>query len=413
MAITTKFDRVQNNFQIDSQLPDTSYTDIDTAVLVDGVLKIELDSGSGYTTLYENTNYSQPNYTVDVNLPGSANVTNNVLPVNLFKNADGTIMTGKYKFTYSEQFTNNSAGQDVLVTVSEFDYDGQVNVAMCLESLVSCTAPSITVKDTVTNYDVNNVTPTHVTDALTLVYPSSSNQVTIVDSSDPLEIVTGNVWTGGYSSVGTRILEYDFTDYIEKLTITAEHPFIVECDQFCDIYSCIKAFKTELDKLTVGSQKWQSMQATYEEIMSLAENIDVANACQQFDDIPPLIDQIKNLLNASDCTSGCDGCTGTDGDSKQVFGYGVWSAAGPLKTTDNGATTVNQTVEIQFLTGLTLTDTGNGVVQLVTDVQLAGGTTANRPSANLKKYTQYYDEDISKLVIWDGTNWVDSSGVIS
>lgn len=41
-----------------------------------------------------------------------------------------------------------------------------------------------------------------------------------------------------------------------------------------------------------------------------------------------------------------------------------------------------------------------------------GGTTANRP-ASPRLYQMYYDTTISKLILWDGTNWVDSMGTIS
>lgn len=46
------------------------------------------------------------------------------------------------------------------------------------------------------------------------------------------------------------------------------------------------------------------------------------------------------------------------------------------------------------------------------DIASAGGATASRP-ASPRLYQQYYDTTISKLVLWDGTNWVDTMGVVS
>lgn len=46
------------------------------------------------------------------------------------------------------------------------------------------------------------------------------------------------------------------------------------------------------------------------------------------------------------------------------------------------------------------------------DIASSGGVTGSRPAAP-RTYQQYYDTTISNLVLWDGSNWVDTEGNIS
>lgn len=66
---------------------------------------------------------------------------------------------------------------------------------------------------------------------------------------------------------------------------------------------------------------------------------------------------------------------------------------------------------------LTMRDSYRTMAQAVNesydgDIASAGGTTANRP-ASPRLYQQYYDTTIDELILWDGSNWVDTTGGIS
>jgi hypothetical protein len=372
MAVNIIFDRSVGSFEVKSEnlYPDINPIPVPDPQIVPGVIKLEIDTGdgTGFNIVYQNISYIAPNYTVEVNdiVDPLLNVTTNTLQVLLPKDSFGNAILGNYKFTYSEQYEDAQLDLQVLETIEEFEYTNPVDVSMCITSQLSCSAPLILVKDTGT-YTYNSVDPLFEEQVLTLIYPISSGQANLVITELPLAILTNNVWTKGYNSIGSLTLLYTYTGYQERVKLAADQSFEVECTSMCDLYSCIKSLKAEVDCQVKGSIAWNKLQAIYEQAMAMAEQIDIATACGHYDDIPPLVNQISNLINAADCNSSCKGCTGSDGLSTQVFGYGNQSGGGSLKTT-NGIIEILQTTEIEFGEGLIFTDLGDGKALVIAEV---------------------------------------------
>lgn len=294
----------------------TPFDNIDQGLPSVGVMKAEVDSGTGFVIFYNNTDFNAPNYSVD---PAN-NDTVNPDPVNLPMDSSGNIVIGNYRFTFQEQYTDTPGGNPIVVeTMQLFTYNGQVNVDMCLQTSVNCFTPEIIGYDK-TQYDVNNTSPSVSNSLMTLHYPPTSGVADLETFPYPLYLATKNVWTQGYTLEGSLDLSYNFDGYTETLTVTASHAFEVICSTLCDLYPCIESLRQEMNaQKGLNDFEYQKLLGIYNEAMSLSTQVTVAQSCGHTEDISSLLAQIRNLINDSDCNSSC-GQICSDDISKKIVG---------------------------------------------------------------------------------------------
>jgi hypothetical protein len=193
---------------------------------------------------------------------------------------------------------------------------------MCLKLNNSCVTPQISVYDDA-NYVVNNIEPTYSSQSITLEYPNTSNQANISSTDTPLKLTTNNVWTLGYQANGEATLEYDFTDYKETVYVASEIGFGIDCSTLCSVYPCIVSLKAEMDAVEgINDNKYSKLFAAYGKAMILAEQIDIASSCGKYDDIPALLEEIKDVINASDCSVTCTATCNSSTVSEKIYGLG-------------------------------------------------------------------------------------------
>ncbi len=364
MAKTIIFDRVAGNFIITSQTDYSVLSGINLSVPIDGGVEIYLD-GVEY---YNNSSISSVDYTV-ASTPN--NVTTMVATIPLPKDADGNIVVGEYEISTYDRYTLNAGGTAIYSgDENTFTHSGQVNKAACVNSNYSCVAPSITVYDT-TDYDVGIVSPTVESAELVLTYPETSEIAPITATTLPLQIDTATVYTKDYRINEDITLLYDFTDYQERINVLAEGGFSVKCDTLCSVSKCINSFKEEMDAAEgYNDVKYQKMLADYNHIMSISTQVMIENACDGRDNIPALLNEITDIINASSCKTNCSGSCVISGVSERVYGLGNAISGDSLLNTNNGIVFSPQTAEIVFEPdGLNFTSDGTGKVTVESQVK--------------------------------------------
>lgn len=359
------FDTANSKFILVSNTDYSLIADVDLTTPVLGGIKLEVDTGSGYVTLYDNSALASTNYTVDANAsPTNSTVQNVQVPIPL---SDSKVLIGAYKLTTYELVTL-SASTTTISVVTSFDYTEQVDVNICLSHTISCVAPLISFVDN-GNYTFNGTEPTVSTGSLTLTYPTSANQTPLVDSTLPLSLSTDNVWTGSSSALASIFLVYDFDFYTETLELTAEDSVDVVCDSLCSVYNCVKKTREAINaNKGVNTTKYNSLLASYTEAMSVAEQIDMAVNCGDLDSIEGLVSQIKSILNC-DCSSTVSDCSSST-TSQQVLGIGnIISSGGTDLTVTDGVTDILAVDKITVGDGLLLTNptTTEAKIELQTD----------------------------------------------
>ena len=367
------FDTVNSKFIIESNTNYSGVTNVSYANVTGGV-KVELDTGGGFVTLYDNTSLTVTNYEVEISAFGSnASIQSIQVPIPL---TNGKVTIGSYKITTTESVPITPSGATILTVVTSFDYTTQVAVNICLNHTINCVAPLVSVVDNGT-YTFNGTEPTTNTGSLTLTYPASANQTPLVDTTLPLSLTTDNVWTGSSTALATRALTYDFEFYSEYLELAAEDYLDVVCDTLCSVYACVKSTREAIKASKgVNTTKYNSLLTSYNEAMSVAEQIDMAVNCGDLSSIDGLVAEIKSILNC-DCASTVVDCSSST-ISQQVLGIGnVISGSGTSLTITDGVTDITSVSSLTIGEGLTLTNPATGEANVIAEVTQAELDIAN------------------------------------
>ena len=363
------FDIANEKFKVTSHTDYSLIANIDYATDVRGGIKVELDTGSGFVTIYDNSALSVDNYTVDIDAVND-NVTTQDVQVAL-PLSNGLVTVGTYKVTTTELITLDTPAVISVDTVTTFDYTTQVDVNICLSHTINCVAPLVSVVDKGI-YTFNGTEPTTNTGSLTLTYPASANQTPLVDITIPLSLTTDNVWTGSSTALATRALTYDFEFYSEYLELAAEDYLDVVCDTLCSVYACVKSTREAIKaNKGVNTTKYNSLLTSYNEAMSVAEQIDMAVNCGDLSSIDGLVAEIKSILNC-DCASTIVDCSSST-ISQQVLGIGniISGGSGTSLTVTDGVTSISDVSSLTIGDGLTLTNPATGEANVVADVTQA------------------------------------------
>ena len=390
MAISNKvtFDKLLTGylFEVNSA---TDYAGLGLAdsESVNGLMKLSLNVGSGYVVLSDNTTVATPNYVV-ARAVTTTGATTNPLQIPIPTDSSGKVLIGTYKFEFTEYGATTNPTVSILTSTTEIIYQVEVDSVICLSTSVSVVAPSIQLSDS-TNYAFNSIIPTVTLSTTTLNYPTTASQVDLITTSYPLALLTDNVWTGAYNAVGVLNLTYDFTAYLEKLYLSAELGFGIDNTSLCSLLPCITSLKSAMDgykgKNTV---KYDTLYASWIEAMAIAEQIDINVSCSEYDNVPSLIEDLKSVINDSDCSVNCSSCaSGSSTMSQKVYGLGT-SSSGTSVTVTNGIVNVSPTSKITVGNGLILTEPSTGDAHInaeVTAADLAALSASLPPSNNYSK----------------------------
>ena len=318
MALNTRvvIDRVSNVYEILDN--GSSFITADASQTIQGIVKIEIDTGSGYTTAYDNTDYTNPNFSFPVSGAGVVGALSNDILKSLITDVNGVTIKGTYKFTLTARYLN-SAVFDFDTQEIVFNLVNDVNVNSNLTYSVNTLIPQINLSDTQT-FVVNGVTPTFETSTLTLNYPETSGVPPLTVSTVPFTLSTNNVWTKGYSAVETVIALYDFTTYLERIKVLTEESFEVINTTLCQLYDCISTLKDSVDhNKKYNTSKYQTLLGQYIEAMAIATQVQIAMNCGETSDVTSLLEDIASIINASDCSATC-GAIADDSPSVIVKG---------------------------------------------------------------------------------------------
>ena len=358
LAIKPIFNRTTNLFELKNSTDYTNGLDfplLDPSLPVKGGLKVYFDGN----LVFQNDDYVNPPFqtTFTGNNPALP-VFVVLVDVPIVVDCDDNPIAGEYEFVITEQYTDtNVALQVVNYAELKFDYTPVIFPEENLTSSVSCLIPFIQVDDE-TDYTIDTVIPVISSPSLTLSYPPTADpsQPDLIVTNTPLSINTDNVWTTVfgefYEPIYTLTAQYDYIDYFEKNVFNGTTSFAVSCDDLCVLLPCINELKAQVDAAECKSNRlYRDLQAKYEQVMALAEHVDIILACDDNEDISALITEIRAILDCDDLA-----------DSKKVLGEGG-SIISNLNVTDTFIT-VNGVEDIVIGDNLTLTQTASNTILL-------------------------------------------------
>lgn len=259
----------------------------------------------------------------------------NVLPIDLPLNSDGTIVKGTYTISYQSFILG--VGQLLITKTYNFQYDSP---KIAISQVVNCLAPLFTTSD-ITNYIVNTVMPT-ISRVHTLNYPYNTSNLPVAPP------VTGGITFSApfYSGTQTTDIEstltYVFPDgLIVSDYITGRKEILVDCSFVCKIYCCLRALLTRKEAARgVNQTAFDECSKKLGEITDLLTMIELAQSCGKSQDINSYTATIQWI---ADCT---EDCTCSDGEPKLVTGLGGGGVSGavsiigisPISAVYNGVT---------------------------------------------------------------------------
>lgn len=296
-------------------------TDVTDFTFIKAALKIEYISNGSYVTYYNNI----ANILTDPDISGaSAGQANEDLTrartqstaIQLPTDANGNIISGKYRFTYTVLDTNTSDDVTSLVSV-DATFTTPTGV---LDSTVSLnpTAPSIVVTDD-TNYVVQNITPTG-TPTLKLYYPADSGASATSVTASSLTVTT--FYTGEQVATLSAVKTWDYTTkivtdetnnftdgnftYFIEDTVTAREEIDVELNtDICSLYCCLASFADRLVAAKSRPSKYAELRDIAGQVAFFYNSISAAYQCSKASsaNINTWVNEIKSLV---DCGDDCD-----------------------------------------------------------------------------------------------------------
>lgn len=386
----------------------TTIPTADPSQTVTGLAKIEIDTGTGYYTAYDNTDVLNPNFTYTVDAFGVLSSISNDILKSLITDVNGVTIKGTYKFTLTVNYLNSTLPDSETQEIV-FNLVNDVNVNSNLTYNINTLTPQISLSDTQT-FVVNGVTPTFETSTLTLNYPDTSGVPPLTVTAVPFTLTTNNVWTKGYSAVETVIALYDFTTYLERVKVLTEESFEVINNTLCQLYDCIKTLKDSVDyNKKYNTTKYQALLGSYVEAMAIATQIQIALSCGETDGVSALIDQVANIINSSDCSATCGA---VDDDSASTIIKGSYNNPLALEYAYIGVGAPIPTNSAEVL-ALTPTVINNGVIFLETGAVETLFKVCLPPTKTITSVidTTDYDVNITSQYVNQGTVSVVIDGV--
>ena len=304
---------------------------------VTGVLKVV--SPDGLTSYNNLGNHGAPDIDPDVSLINTITIT---LPLD----GNGNPQQGDHVITYEVQDTSGAPFEITNVKTLDLQY---VSPVVDLDMIVNCSTPLLTSTDN-TPYTVSGVDPVIVRDHQ-ILYPASTGTAPVVGTSKVLSTAVFFTIANQdlqHSSSLVSTLTYTFaSDFIVTDSISGNGFIDVNCDaQLCDIYCCLRAqYDRYLDSLLTNTTQAEREFRTWDEMVGIAHQIDIAQECGKGDDVSALV---SRLLKLGNCEPGC-GCD--DGEPQLVVGLGGGTG---VVVVDSGGTPV---IVVPVINGNTTTYT--------------------------------------------------------
>jgi hypothetical protein len=268
--------------------------------VANGVLTITGPDGS---TIYNNTNFNDPDIDCDVSLTNSA--------IQLPLMGDGSVMQGSYTVTYTVRIAGASIASAYEVSDSKtysLNYLSGVNVSLSLT--MNCNKPLLTSTDT-TDYTYLGVTPT-ITRDHRIQYPQVANTAEI-QGGNATTVTTSTVYVVKntpltYTSTVSSTLIYSMGGgvYIKNLVSGATAAQIACDPNLCDIYCGLHAAWDRYINYK-GTQRGADELNKIVKMTSVAQLAAQAIECGKSDDVPAYLAEIKAIGGFDDdCGCGCD-----------------------------------------------------------------------------------------------------------
>lgn len=315
MALTIKktFDKVNVKFSFEDNTDYSSgFTDIDTAVPVSVIFRVEVNTAVQYENAgWDSDSFASPDLSVDISsTPTNVTTQNTSIPLPI--NNLGEVPLGDYIVKAKALWTNTAGGTSVDgVQEDTFTYTFE-DPKVALTASVDCGQPLLTLKDE-TELTVDNVSPTTTTRSLKVTFPPDVSTAAQVTTSDAL--LLSDFYTGTNIGTVSTTLIYDLTGYSVQTLIEGKKDILVDCDKgLCDISCCLD---TLWDKWRYAKNlgRKQDLLDDLVKATTTASLMEIAGQCQTSADISKYASYIKELTN-------CNGNCGCDsGASKLVSGY--------------------------------------------------------------------------------------------
>ncbi len=306
---------------------------------VNGCFKIISPSG---ITIYENTDFSDPNCDIKVSA-SLLNQTTIYLPLDTL----GLVELGTYTIIYSVYDKNLTT-----TSTQTNSYDNEyVSPVVKITQDVNCISQIFGQAD-VTNYVVNGISPTTLSRTNTLFYPPGVRggaPSPVVVTSDTLRTTT--FYNGTQTSEIETDLTYEFADGLTVIDSVFEAEEIkVDCSYYCSIACGIEAFYNKKEREKRNPVLYQQMSETFKEVMSLVALVRLLIECGGSKGISEYLENIKHLIG--DCNCGCNGTN--DDPYSRVTGWGSLIGA-------DGTNGINGVDGSTWYSGTTAPSSGTGI----------------------------------------------------
>jgi len=376
--IKTTFDRV-NGLVVIEDITDYAAQGVNVNVdTVEGFLKAEVNTGSGWQVFYNNLSGATP----DIDPPTNyINTTNINIPL-----IGSLPLPANYRITY---FVDVNAGADQGTEEFEYEYKFK-DPEICINDTVDCQCSKITSVD-VTNYAVPYATLVSTTRNHTL-YPPPTSGISPL-SANLVTLVYTPIYTGTWTSEVVATLTYLQDDglYIE-VELAGSREFVVSCDTtlskiICCLTQIDKTYRNYLCKSQVKAENYAQtvVEPTWHYLTLFLAATTAGNQNKAAEAYQKILDYSGcEDCKCNDSPSLVTGCSGGGGNANVVVVESQDNSIDVTQSVIGGTTTFN--IEVSSALQTLINNIGNSV----NVVGVAPYITVTSAGSNPKVFTVAY-----------------------